>query len=231
VESESHGDALLARVLAFCLPGGDAPARLVKSIRITEQGEMRASPTARWIPFTAEQVIESRFSSFRWEARMSGGAIGSVTVVDAYEAGHGRPSVRKGPVPLKQITGPDADKSELQRYLASIMFCPPALVNHSTLEWTSVGAVTLRVHDRQDATGAWVDLIFGEDGSPLGCRADRPRMAGRRMLSTPWSAICAELREHDGLRVPHQLEGTWHLLEGPFTYYRSQVTSFVALRA
>lgn len=227
--SENAANILLARALAFCLPGGEASARLVKSVRTTEEGETRASPTARWIPFTAEQVIESRFSSFRWEARMSGGAIGSVTVVDAYEDGHGRLAVRKGPVPLRKIIGPDSDKGELQRYLASIVFCPSALVNHSTLDWTSVGPSTLRVHDRQDATGAWVDLIVGEDGCPLECRAERPRIAGKRMLSTSWSAICADFGERDGLRVPNRLEARWHLSEGSFSYYRSRLTSFVAL--
>jgi hypothetical protein len=43
---------------------------------------------------------------------------------------------------------------------------------------------------------------------------------------TPWSGGCAEFKEWEGLRVAAQLEASWHLPEGPFSYYRSEVVSF-----
>lgn len=96
---------------------------------------MRMSPEARWIAFTAEQTIEARRSSFRWQARLSSGRLTPVTVTDAYEDGHGYLTVKAaGLIPLKKITGADADKGEMQRYLASAMFCPPALLNHPALD-------------------------------------------------------------------------------------------------
>ena len=230
--AEQNQDALavLTRVRAFCFPGGEAAARLVKSVRTTEHGEMRASPTARWIPFAATQVVEAARSSFRWEARMSGGMFGSILVIDAYEEGHGRLVVKKGPVPLKTLKGPDADKGELQRYLASFVFCPPMLLNHPSLEWTAAGPETLHVGDRQDPTGASVDVDFGADGAPRGCHAERPRTVGKGAILTPWSASCGEFVEREGLRIPSRLEVTWHLPEGPFTYFRTHLAAFVAER-
>jgi hypothetical protein len=47
---------------------------------------------------------------------------------------------------------------------------------------------------------------------------------------TPWSGSCTEFREWEGLRVATRLEVLWHLLEGPFTYFPSEITSFTALR-
>jgi len=90
--------ALLARLRAFCFPGGEDTARLVLSLKTTERGEMRASPSARWIPFTAEQVIDTRRSSFRWEARYQGGMSGWISVTEGYEEGRGRLVVKLGGV-------------------------------------------------------------------------------------------------------------------------------------
>src|SRR2546428_3678952 len=96
--------ALLARLCGFSFPGGEAPARLVRAIRTTQRGEIRASPSARWIPFTAEEVIETKRSSFRWEARYRGGSMGLISVTDAYEEGHGRLVVKLGGViPVQKV--------------------------------------------------------------------------------------------------------------------------------
>ena len=40
----------------------------------------------------------------------------------------------------------------------------------------------------------------------------------------------SEFREYEGVRVATQLEVAWHLPEGPFTYFRGQLTSFRAVR-
>jgi len=95
--------ALLARLRAFCFPGGEDAARRIRAIRTTEKGEIRMSPEARWIPFTAEQLTDSTRSSFRWEARINPGKISSAVVTDAYEEGHGRLAIKLGGVlPVKR---------------------------------------------------------------------------------------------------------------------------------
>jgi hypothetical protein len=81
-----------------------------------------------------------------------------------------------------KMAGLDADKGELQRYLSSIAFCPPILINHASLDCTAVGSVTLRVLDRKDSTGATVDLDVSEEGQPLTCRAVRPRIVGKQAI-------------------------------------------------
>jgi len=234
IDNESQASqtpTLLARLRAFCFPGGEDAARRVRGVRTTEKGEIRMSPNARWIPFTAEQFTDATRSSFRWDARLDPGKIAAPVVTDAYEESHGRLVVKlRGVLPVKKITGPDADKGELQRYFSSIAFCPPILLNHASLAWTAVDPLTLRVRDREDLTGATIDIDIDDDGRLLGCRADRPAMVGKKAVQTPWSATCSEFREWEGLRVPTRLEVSWHLPEGPFIYFRAEITSFVAVR-
>jgi hypothetical protein len=232
VEQSAEAHALLARLKAFCFPGGEESGRRVLAIKTSEQGEMRGSPGARWVPFTAEQVIDARKSSFCWEAHYRGGSMRFVSVTDAYEEGHGRLVAKLGGVvPMQKVAGPDADRGELQRYLASIVLCPPMLLNNPFLEWTAAGPSTLRVRDRTGLSDATVDLDISDEGCPFVCRAERPRLVGRKTFPTTWLATGREFREREGLRVATRVEATWNLTDGPFVYYRGIVTSFALLRA
>jgi hypothetical protein len=224
-------ESLLARVRAFCFPGGEPAARPVRGVREKQRGEMRSGPGARWIPFTAEEVIEATRSSFRWEARYSSGLNSAFTVTDAYEEGHGRLALKLGGLlPVKSMRGPEFDKGEIQRYLGAIAMCPAAILNHGSLEWSVAGPACLRVWDREDPTGATVDLEIGEDGRILGCRAERPRLLGKETVPTPWSAQCLEFRVWDGLRIVSRLEVSWDPPEGSFTYFRVELTEVEVLR-
>ena len=221
----NHTEALLNKLRAFCLPGGEEAARHIHAIHIQEKGEMRATPRARWIPFTAQQTIDTSQSNFCWKAHLDGKLL-PVSVIDGYEHHHGRLLAKVGPLTTQRVEGIPADKGELQRYLASFIYCPAMLLNNPALEWTSAGLLTLRVRDREDATGAAVDIELTDGGKPLACRADRPRMVGREFVITPWLAVADDFSEHEGLRVPRRLDVSWLIADGWFSYYRSVVTEF-----
>ncbi len=200
-------------------------------MRMTEKGEMRQSPDARWVPFTADETIEARQSAFRWQARILTGRILPVLVTDAYEAGHGRLVVKiGGALPVVNARGPEVDRGELQRCLADVIWCPPMLLSNPNLEWTAAGPAALRVTDRTGTENASICLEIAENGCPVGFKADRPRMVGRKTLLTPWSGSAEKFVEREGLRIPEHVEAAWNLPEGLFTYFREDITSFSAER-
>lgn len=222
---------LVERLRRFFLPGCEERARGIRGIAAKQRGEFRGAPTARWIPFTSEDFIDATRSAFRWEARMSGGTMKSVVIVDAYENAHGLIAVKLGGiVPVKKVTGEDVDKGEIQRYLASLALCPPMMINHPGLQWSVAGIATLRLRDLHDATGSTVDIEIDGDGRPAAFRADRPRAAGERSVITPWSGTCGEYREIEGVRIATKLEVSWELPDGMFTYYHGEVTTLTMLR-
>jgi hypothetical protein len=218
--------SLLDRVHSFLMPGGSETARNVRSVRTTQCGEMRMSPESRWIPFTAEELIDSTGSNFRWEARLDPGRLLGASVVDAYERGRGALTVKFGGVRVKKIAGPDVDKAELQRYLSSFVICPAMLLNHLTLECAPVASSTFRLCDLRDETGATVDFELAEGGAPTAVHAMRPRLIGSRTILTPWSGHVSEFREFEGMRIASRLEVAWKLPEGDFRYFREEITSF-----
>ncbi len=223
--------ALLAGLRAYLFPGGEDAARLVRGIKAVQRGEIRSSPEARWVPFTAEEFVDATRSGFCWEALMRGGLLGSVSVTDAYENGRGRLVVRKGPLQIMRIAGPEADKGELQRYLGYVGYCPPILLNHASLEWRAVSPRTLRVCDRVDRSGAWVDVDLDERCCPVLIRAQRPMTVGKKSVETRWSARGTEVQEREGLRVYTRMEADWHIPEGPYTYFRVELTSVTIMRS
>ena len=219
----------MAALKAYCFPGGESAARGIRGIRATQRGEIRSSPEARWNPFVANEFVDATTAGFRWEARLGTGVL-SVAVTDAYEAGHGRLVVTKGPLQLKNLSGPDVDAGELERYLGYVGYCPPMLLNNPSLEFATLGERTLKVRERNDTTGASVEIDLAEDGRPLLVRATRPMIVGKRVVPTLWSATGSEPQEWEGLRVWRHMEAAWHLADGPFTYVRIDLMSFTALR-
>jgi hypothetical protein len=230
-DSDDTTRELLARFKAFALPGGEEDPRQISRMRLTETGEMRSSPAARWIPFTAQESIETRKSGFVWEARFRAGRVVPMFVTDAYEDGHGRLIAKVGgTLPVVNGRGPDFDKGELQRYLGGLTWCPPIILSHPTLDCEAAGPLTLRVRDTLDPTGAFVDIDFSDEGCPLRCRADRPRAVGKKTFMTSWSGSVFDFSEREGLRVPGRMEAAWHMPEGIFTYFKCEITSIVMER-
>ena len=144
--------------------------------------------------------------------------------------GHGRLVMSLGGLlPLKKFAGADVDRGELQRYLAYVSMCAPMLLNHESLEFTSLSDSTLRVRDREDPHGATVDLEIGQDGRLLACRAERPRLVGKQAVQTPWFAAATALREFEGMRIASSTEAAWDLSGGQFTYFRAEVISLAII--
>ena len=177
----------------------------------------------------ASEFVDATKTRFCWEARLGTGVF-AVTVTDAYEEGEGRLVLKKGPLQLKKLTGPDVDQGELQRYLGYVGYCPPMMLNNPSLDFAAVGERTLKVRDRHDQTGTSVEMQLGEDGRPLLIRAVRPMIVGKRVIPTAWSATGSDPQEWEGLRVWRHMEAAWHLAEGPFTYIRIDLTSFSVVR-
>jgi hypothetical protein len=216
--------SLLARLKTYLFPGGDSAACAMPGIRTTQSGEIRAAATSAWRPFVAEETVDAMRSAFCWEATLGTG-LTSVQVTDAYEHGHGRLLVRKGPLTLAHLTGPDVDQGELQRYLSYAVYCPSIVVNNPALDFAAVGLNTLRIRDRDGPPDAWVDVDLADDGRPIVMRAVRPMTVGRRVVPTEWSATGAGAIEWRGLRICRRLEASWHPPEGTFVYIRLNVSS------
>jgi len=229
---------LLERVRRFAMPDGSVACR---GFHLQQSGEIRLAPDKPWLPFEAEQWFAAAGLDFRWTARARLARILPVTVVDAFERGHGLLSVRiAGIIPVARAQGPQVDRGEVMRALAEMPWRPagflPSSSNAPQLAW-SVPSSTMRAPDTLRAafddgrTRCYVDLEVDAEGRVLSAGApDRPRGMGKTSVAMPWRGTFAEYKSFDGLCVPTQAEVAWLQPDGPFNYFRGRVMDFRGIR-
>jgi Family of unknown function (DUF6544) len=224
-------ESLLAAWTAWALPGGEEAARRIRAVEWNEDGELRSSPRARWIPFTARHRIESSRTTFRWDAVLATGALLRTAVTDACEDRHGWSMAKAaGVLPVARAEGPEIDRGQVQRYLADLGRCPAALLLHPTIQAASAGGRWLRLRDSAAPADAEVELEIDPGGGAVAMRAVRPAMEGRRFVARTWSGRMSAPVEWEGMRVTSDLEAAWHYPEGVVVTYRAASRPFRAER-
>jgi len=185
---------------------------------------MRLEPDGKWLAFTAEEWLATNETAFCWHARVRMAPLVTAIVEDAFEDGHGRLDAKLwGAISIAHGEGPELDRGEVQRYLAELPWNPGALVYNTRLQFEERpdGAVRIFTEERT----LYVDFFFNAAGDVTRtfC-ANRPyRDEGPRA----WEGHFSEYEELGGIRIPTRGEVTWLLAEGPFTYWRGEVTSLV----
>jgi hypothetical protein len=216
----------IARHLEQVVPeGGSTPDR----IRLTQTGEMVQRPGGRRLDFTAVEVLGVRAVEFEWRARFGPNPLARMVVVDRYRDGEGSLSARVwGLLPAAGSSGPDSDRGEAMRYLAELPWVPHAIASNPALSWRELEDGSAEVSTLVGGRSASVRFSFDDQGLILSASAMRPRIAGKTAVDTNWVGRFGDYVELGGMRVPGSAEVSWELPEGPFTYWRGEVTSLVA---
>lgn len=205
-----------------------APIAVVPAkVRLNQQGAMRARPGAPWRPFTAEQIMSVREVGFVWCARVGVAPLVTARVADAYVRGQGFLEVRLlGSLRVAHVEGPEMDRAELMRYLAELAWVPEALLGNPELHWRDIDATTVEVSAESASGPARVRLGFENNRLARAEADDRPHEEGGRLIPRPWVGRFFDHVDIDGHLVPRRAEASWVLEDGPFAYWRGEVTTF-----
>jgi Family of unknown function (DUF6920) len=216
----------IERHLGRVLPdGGEAASR----VRLTQRGDMVQKPDGRRLEFTAVEQLEVGHVEFEWRASFGTNPFVRVRVTDLYRDGEGLLIARVwGLVPATRNTGPETDRGEAMRYLAELPWVPYAMSANRELSWRQLDDGEVEVSTLVGGIAASVRLAFDESGLVKRASAMRPRVSGGAWVDTPWVGEFGDYVEVGGIRVPASAEVSWELAEGPFTYWRGEVTSLVA---
>jgi hypothetical protein len=220
---------LLERIRRFAMPDGPVECR---GTWLRQEGEMRFAPDRPWLRFEAEEWFEGKGIDFRWHARVRMAPFVSARVVDVFQSGRGSLTARLfGIIPVARSRGPEADKGEALRGLSELPWRPFAFREGPGFAWEATAADKLRATFDDGKTRATFEFEVDAAGRVLGGTAEsRPRVVGKSVVDTAWSGAFREHQMLDGLRVPTAAEATWHLPEGPFTYWRGRVLELRVLR-
>jgi hypothetical protein len=224
--SESHPPGPLAGHLAQALPTGTETPRRV---RIAQRGEMVRRPGEKRLAFTATQEYAVDEVGFEWRASFGPNRLVRMIVVDRYRGGEGSLSARVwGLLPVTRSSGPETDRAEAIRYLAELPWVPQAIAANRELTWRLLENGSVEVSTAAGGRLASVVLALDERGMISAASGIRPRLGGRTAIETPFTGRFGEYVELGGIRVPGRAEVSWELPEGPFAYWRGEVTSLEA---
>lgn len=198
------------------------PGAAPRGVRLRQQGEIRLDPARPWLPFTAVQTMASFTTAFVWRARVRMAPLVPVTVVDAFERGAGRLDARMwGLVPVARGRGERIDRSEVQRYLAELAWCPWAMLHNPDLVYEARDERTVRVWARDPE--AWVDLGFDPAGDLVTARTTTRY---RNEAAEPWEGRFLRYGTFGEHRVPSRAEVLWEGADGAFSYWKADLTAF-----
>lgn len=201
-----------------------APRGRPTRVRFKQVGELQLKPD-QWRPFAAEQEMALDRVEFSWRARFPLAPLVMLRVHDWYRAGEGALEVRLFGLLLKRVRGEAVTKGEAMRYLVELPLAPAAMAHNHELEWREVDKTT--VEAATTVAGARLAVLLHFDGAgdvvAASCE-DRPRAVGKSSIETPWVGEFGSHRVLGGVRVPTRAEVRWDLPEGPFVYFRAQVT-------
>ncbi|HEY6638276.1 MAG TPA: DUF6544 family protein [Solirubrobacterales bacterium] len=224
--SEPQLPSKISGHLSQVLPEGAAmPSR----IRLTQRGEMVQKPGGRRLEFRAVEELEVETVGFEWRASFGPNPLVRVRVLDRYREGEGLLIARIwGLIPATRSTGPDTDRAEAMRYLAELPWVPQAIGSNPELSWRELEDGSVEVSTLVGGRAASVRLTIDDAGLIQSASGIRPRLAGRASEDTPFLGTFGDYVELGGVRVPASAELSWELPDGPFTYWRGEVTSLVA---
>lgn len=223
------GLALVERVRQWAMPKACAEC---KGTWTRQSGEMRLAPGRPWLPFHAEQSFIGGGIDFKWEARVRMAPLLDARVVDSFENGIGALDARVlGIIPVARARGPATDLGEALRGLAELPWRPFAFGRGSCLTFDAASEDRLRATFDDGKTAGAAEFHVDGEGRVLGVTVpNRPRLVGKDVVNTAWSGVFSGYQMFEGVRVPTSAEVTWHLPEGPFTYWRGRVTEFRLVR-
>jgi hypothetical protein len=190
---------------------------------------MLQKPGGRRLEFTAVEELEVGRVEFEWRATFGPNPLVRVRVLDRYRAGEGLLVARIwGLIPATRSSGADTDRAEAVRYLAELPWVPQAIGANPELSWRELEDGSVEVSTLVGGRAASVRLTLDDAGLIQSASGIRPRLAGRTSVDTPFLGTFGDYVELGGIRVPGSAEVSWDLPEGPFTYWRGEVTSLLA---
>lgn len=203
-------------------------APIIAAARFAHQGTFNmGATTARWSPFTSQQIVIAKRPGFDWHGRISAGYGLFARVHDAYVGGNGLLVAKlMGVVPLAELRDtPEMAQGEFMRWLAEACWYPTALLPSQGVLWTAVDDQSARASFSDGPTT--VSLLFHFNAEGLIDRISspaRPRLVDGQVSSAAWEVRLWAYEEHSGVSIPAEGEVAWLLPSGRYPYWRARIS-------
>lgn len=195
------------------------------TVHLQQRGQMRTSPTGKWMPVNADQYITTEPPGFVWVADVKAAPAVHLAGRDRYHDGRGHMLIKLFSLyTVADNKGPQIDQGTLLRYLAEIMWVPSAALC-GYISWDGVDAQQARATMSYGGIRASGTFGFTADGDVESFDALRyyDRKGGATL--EPWHIQVepGAYREFEGIRIPVRITVTWQLKDGPYTWFQLEI--------
>jgi len=196
----------------------------ISDIRLSQAGEMKTEPGGDWSKTEARQVFNADIPAFVWSVDMEMMPGVTVSGRDLFLDGKGHMLIKLySLIPVVDEKGDKIDSGTLQRFLSEIVWFPTAALNNY-ITWHAVDSTSARATMSWKGLAESVTFHFSENRDVAYVTANRYMGGGEDAERRPWKVTVLKTDEVEGLRIPTDLEVSWELESGPFTWYRFKVT-------
>lgn len=182
----------------------------------------------QWKPFRSRQRVVIKRPGFVWDARVQFAPGVNVYVHDAYVAGRGILTAKLFGL-LTLMDAPDTPalaEGELMRFLAESAWYPTALLPSHGVLWEAVDATSAKATLQDGNISLTMLFRFHEEGWIDSVRMEaRRRMAGNKVIPTPWEGRWSSYERRNGMLIPTEGEVAWLLPEGRKVYWRGRIVT------
>ncbi len=215
-------------VRRFIARAGVADTQPPAAVHLKQAAKLRMGPDKPWRPLNCEQVISIARPGFVWLATQPLGPLPVIRVMDALVEDRGLLKARLfGSIPVADFEGPEADRSELMRYLAEIAWAPDAALHNRSLRWKQIADDAVEVSADCGAGRVAVRLYFNGEGDIVEMQADeRGSTEGGKVVPRPWRGVFREHRALGGRCIPTRGEVGYVYDDGYAAYWRGRITDY-----
>ena len=225
VVAEESIDRLPQPVQKWLRTAGVPGARGISTVKLSQRGELRLNPDQSWSSVKAEQYVNTEDPAFIWRVNMRLFSIIPVAGRDKFADGKGDMEIKIGSL-FPVVSGNSNEKlnqAALQRYLAELGWYPTAALK-PYINWKKVDERTAEATMEYRGTSGSVTFHFTEDYDLEKISAMRYRDSGEDAKKKEWFGEVRETEVVNGLRIPTEIDISWVLEDGVFTWYRFEVT-------
>ncbi|MFW6290272.1 MAG: DUF6544 family protein, partial [Mariniphaga sp.] len=162
--------------------------------------------------------------SFIWTVRLKMMPLISITGRDRFIDGKGEMQMKlNGLVNLGKETGPKMDEGTLQRYLGETVWFPSAAVS-PYIRWEEIDELSAKAIMSYKGTTGSGTFCFNEDGHFVKFVALRYMGNAPDAKRYEWIITANKHEQTNGITIPVDMDATWMLDTGPWTWCNIQIT-------
>ena len=193
------------------------------TIRLRQEGMMRAGPGQLWVPLDAEEHYSVQPPGFVWAGTLRAGALPVARARDMYAEGEGRMLVKVASLwPVVNASGAQMNQGEMMRYLNEMIWFPAAFLA-GNISFQAVDDSTAQVTLTDHGRTATATMFFDTQGRLTDFVAQRYRAPDASSPDT-WSTPITGYGEFEGLRLPARAKALCKLPGGDLDYIEVTLT-------